>query len=202
MLPIGSTHHSPEACIRFPGLAHELGVSTQRTEALAVKIEVDSRPPAGATLETTVVRRYEILNLRHHDQASLLAGKLHAVLVRPYPKGRDYFDLIWYLSDPSWPEPNLGFLNNALRQTGWSRAPMTAASWRAAVLGRIRTLNWTQLVADVRPLLENPADLATVARENLVRLISPKRVQPTKARIESLTAPTGLRGRGSRRRQR
>jgi len=46
----------------------------------------------GATLETTVVRRYVTLQLQHHDRASLLAGKLNAVLTQPYLKGRDLYD--------------------------------------------------------------------------------------------------------------
>ncbi len=70
------------AFIRFPGLLFELGLSPHRTEAFSVKIEVDTRAPSGAILETTVVRRHETLNLQHHDRASLLAGKLHAILER------------------------------------------------------------------------------------------------------------------------
>jgi len=41
-----------------------------------------------------MVRRHVLLQLHHHDRASLLAGKLHAVLQRPYTKGRDFFDLL------------------------------------------------------------------------------------------------------------
>ena len=77
------------AFIRFPGLLYDLGLSGQRSEVLAVKLEVDTNPPAGAGLATTVVRRYVVLQLQHHDRASLLAGKLHAILQRAYTKGRD-----------------------------------------------------------------------------------------------------------------
>ena len=125
------TVHS--AFIRFSGLLYELGLSPHRDEVLAVKIEVDTNPPAGATLATTVVRRHVILQLQHHDRASLFAGKLHAILQRPYTKGRDLYDLLWYLSDPSWPPPNLALLNNALHQTGWSGAFLTAQNWRAVL---------------------------------------------------------------------
>ena len=68
---------------------------------------------------TTVIRRHLLLNLQHHDQASLLAGKLHAILQRKYLKGRDIYDLLWYLSNPNWPAPNFEMLNHALQQTGW-----------------------------------------------------------------------------------
>src|SRR5207237_623298 len=98
------------AFVRFPGLLHDLGISPHATEVLAVKIEVDTNPPRGAVLETTIVRRHATLHLQHHDRPSLLAGKLHAVLQRPYVKGRDLFDLIWYLADPDWSPPNLTLL--------------------------------------------------------------------------------------------
>jgi hypothetical protein len=120
------------AFVRLPGLLYELGLSPHRTEVLAVKIEVDTNPPAGAVLATTIVRRYVTLQIQHHDRASLLAGKLHAILQRSYLKGRDIYDLLWYLGDPAWPAPNLVLLNNALRQTGWSGGLLTEDTWRSA----------------------------------------------------------------------
>jgi hypothetical protein len=77
------------AFVRFPGLLYDLGLSAQRGETLAVKLEVDTNPPAGAGLATTVVRHFFMLQLQHHDKASLLSGKLHAILQRSYTKGRD-----------------------------------------------------------------------------------------------------------------
>src|SRR4030067_3635034 len=96
-------------------------------------MEGDTHPPAGAVLMTTLVRRYVTLQLQHHDKASWLAGKLHAILQRPYLKGRDLYDLAWYLSDPEWPEPNLELLNNALRQTGRQGRSLTEKNWSKAV---------------------------------------------------------------------
>lgn len=159
------------AFIRFPGLLYELGLSPHVIEALAVKIEVDTNPPAGAGLATTVVRRYVTLQLQHHDRASLLAGKLHAILQRPYVKGRDLYDLFWYLGDPGWPLPNLELLNNALRQTEWPGPALTEDNWRSVVQGRLRTIDWDRVVEDVRPFLEPAADAALLTRENLQRLL-------------------------------
>ena len=160
------------AFVRFPGLLHEMGLSGHREEALSVKLEVDTRPPPGAGLDTTVVRRHVLLRIQHHDRASLLAGKLHAILHRPYPKGRDFYDLIWYLSDRAWPPPNLILLNNALAQTGWKLAPLAETSWAAAVRARLRSVRWGALAADVRPLLEAPEDRDLLTRETLTRLLA------------------------------
>lgn len=158
--------------MRFPGLLYEVGLSPHRTEILAVKIEVDTNPPIGAGLTTSVVRRHIALHLQHHDRASLLAGKLHAFLKRSFLKGRDLYDLLWYLSDPDWPEPNLKFLNHALQQTGWSNEPLHEESWRAAVRKRLETVDWLAVKNDVRPFLESGVDPNILTRENLLRLLA------------------------------
>lgn len=159
------------AFVRFPGLLYELGLSPHRDAVLAVKIEVDTNPPAGVGLETTVVRRYVLLHLQHHDRASLLAGKLHAILRRPYLKGRDLYDLVWHLSDPDWPSPNLTLLNNALRQTGWTGPALTEATWREAVCRRLEEVAWERVVDDVRPFLGPGADLGLLTREMVQKVV-------------------------------
>ena len=168
------TFHS--GFLSFRGLLHELGLSGHRSETLSIKLEVDTRPPKNASLETSVVRRHVLLRVQHHDKASLLAGKLHAVLQRAYPKGRDLFDLLWYLSDRSWPGPNLPMLNAALAQTGWSGGRVTPANWRRLVRRRVESLPWRTVVADVRPFLEQGADRDPLPRDDLLALLgSPER---------------------------
>jgi predicted nucleotidyltransferase component of viral defense system len=162
------------AFVRFSGLLYELGLSPHQTETLAVKLEVDTNPPAGAGLATTVVRRHVTLQLQHHDRASLLAGKLHALLQREYVKGRDLYDLLWYLSDPTWPSPNLTLLNNALRQTGWDGEPLSPENWRDIVHQSIAGLQWERVMADVRPFLEQESQITLSTRENLERVLENK----------------------------
>ncbi len=163
------------AFLRFRGLLHELGLSPHRTETLAIKVEVDTRPPAGAVLETTVVRRHVTLQLQHHDRSSLLAGKAHAVLQRTYTKGRDLYDLQWYLNDPSWPSPNLTMLNHALAQSGWEGPDLDNGNWQAILRQRVESLDWAKVVEDVRPFVESVADLAFLTRENLSQALSHRR---------------------------
>jgi hypothetical protein len=159
------------AFVRFPGLPFELGLSPHKDEVLAVKIEVDTRPPPGAGLETTLIRRHVLLNLQHHDRASLLAGKLHALLQRPYLKGRDLYDLTWYLSAPDWPAPNLTLLNNALAQTGWSGPPLTQETWRETLHTHLMVIPWKQALSDVEPFLSSQQENSLLTRENLDRLL-------------------------------
>lgn len=163
------TVHS--AFVRFPGLLYELGLSPQQSEVLAVKIEVDTHPPQGAGLATTVVRRFVVLQLQHHDKASLLSGKLHAILQRAYTKGRDLYDLLWYLGDPTWPGPNLVLLNNALSQTHWNGGMLTEDNWKGQVNAHLERLNWTDIVNDVCPFVEPGFDLNLLTLANLQNVL-------------------------------
>jgi len=165
----GKTVHS--AFVRFPNLLFDLSLSPHRDEILSVKIEVDTNPPAGARLATSLVRRHVLLNVQHHDQASLLAGKLHAILQRPYFKGRDLYDMMWYLSDREWPPPNLDLLNNALKQTGWRGEPMLSNNWREEVRKKIKSTPWDQVVNDIRPFIASPVELGLLTKENLLNLL-------------------------------
>jgi hypothetical protein len=163
------------AFVNFPGLPFELGWSPHRSEVLSVKVELDSRPPSGAILADSLVRRHVTLHLQHHDPASLLAGKLHALLARPHLKGRDVYDLIWYLSDASWPAPNVVLLNNALAQAGWNGPALTLQNWRKVAGERAARGEWKRVVADVRPFLEREQDAGLLTRENLLRLLQGQR---------------------------
>jgi predicted nucleotidyltransferase component of viral defense system len=168
---IKGTKTVKSAFVHFRGLLFEFGLSPHESETLSIKVEVDTNPPSGAGVASTIVRRHVTLNLRHHDKASLLAGKLHAVLTRRYTKGRDIYDLIWYLSDRTWPGPNIKFLNNALRQTGWDGPEVTLPNWRELVCQRVEKFQWKQIVRDVEPFLERPEDIVLLTKENLLDLL-------------------------------
>ncbi len=161
------------ALIRFPGLLYEMGLSSMQNEILAIKIKIDTNPPSGAGLATNVVRRYVVLQLHHHDKSSLLAGKIHAILQRKFTKGRDIYDLLWYLSDPNWPTPNLILLNNALQQTYYSGDELTLENWRSQIWKKLKTVNWNAVKNDVRPFVEQNFDLNLLSQANLGRVLNP-----------------------------
>jgi hypothetical protein len=159
------------ALVRFNNLLYEFNLSAQRDEVLTVKIEVDTNPPAGARLDTTLIRRHVTLRLQHHDRSSLLAGKLHAIFQRRYVKGRDLYDLIWYLSDPDWPNPNLTLLENALRQTGWDGPVLDEKNWQDILCQRLEKIDWKKIAADVKPFLEKSNDVALLTQDNFEKLL-------------------------------
>jgi|SRR3990167_5647993 len=157
--------------IKFSGLLYEMGLSPHQPETISIKIEIDINPPDGAKFETTIVRRHILLNLLHYDKSSLFAGKLHAFFSRKYVKGRDIYDLLWYLSEKGWPSPNLILLNNALKQTGWVGPQITEKNWRSEIARKVKTLDWTKVLADVGPFLEKTKDIDLLTKENLLSLL-------------------------------
>ena len=91
-------------------------VSNQK---IKIKFEVDTDNPSGGTTEY----RYKMLpapyEVRIFDEATLFAGKIHAILCRSYKnhvKGRDYYDYLFYIGKGS--TFNLKYLENKLKSTG------------------------------------------------------------------------------------
>ncbi|MDE0372997.1 MAG: nucleotidyl transferase AbiEii/AbiGii toxin family protein [Rhodospirillales bacterium] len=154
---------------RFPGVLHEVGLSPHPAEALAVKLEVDINPPAGATTESSRVNRHVTLRLHHHDKASLLAGKLLAVLNRQWVKGRDYYDLAWYLGRADWPEPNMELLNSGIAQKGDRDVILTSDTWRGYVASRIADTPWAPVDSDIERFVEDRHD--TLDKQEMLALL-------------------------------
>ena len=162
------------AFLKFPGILYEMGISPHVNEVLSIKFEINTNPPEMAEVSTTIIRRFVTVNITHYDKSSLLAGKLHAVLSRRYTKGRDLYDLIWYLSDNNWPAPNFMFLNSALRQTAWKGGILNRDNLKEILYDRMSEIQWDRVKDDLMPFLERQQDLDLVTRENCLKLISGK----------------------------
>ena len=159
------------AFVRFRGLLYQLGLTPHHDEILAIKLEVDTNPPANAILTTTLIQHHVDVHLQHHDQASLLAGKLHAILQRVYIKGRDWYDLYWYLRQPQWASPNIDMLNQALVQSGWEKGTVTDKNWQAHVQERLAPLPWPRVVDDVQHFILKQQELTEFRKETIENLL-------------------------------
>jgi len=137
---------------------------------LAIKVGMDTRFPEGGRCERQIVTRHLSFLLQYYDPPSLMAGKLRALLTRRYAKGRDWYDLVWYLSQRPPLSPNLRLLQNALDQTqGAGR--IAARRWREEVMGRLAKMDIKALLDDIGPFLERPQDAMMITRENLLGLL-------------------------------
>ena len=131
-----------------------------------IRLEIDTRPPAGAVSVTQIVTRHMMFTVRHYDRPSLMAGKIHALCTRRFQKGRDWYDLLWYRSQRPPVEPNITLLQNALDQTEGAGA-VDGTLWTRQLLERLESLDVSQLADDVRPFLERRRDADAITVENL-----------------------------------
>jgi len=145
------------AWVKVAELLKESGLAAVADQNLSVKIKIDTRPPAGADTQVEIITRHFLLTVRHHDLPSLMAGKVHALWTRPYPKGRDWYDLIWYRSQRPAVAPNLVLLQHALDQTEGDGV-IDARRWPEYALRRLDTFDASVLAKDVRPFLERPRE--------------------------------------------
>ncbi len=159
------------AFIKFKGLVKDAGISPLAEQNLSVKIELDTNPPRGAATETKVVNKYFPFAFLTYTKDSLFAGKLHAVLSREYTKGRDFFDIGWYLSKWEGLSPNITLLTNALKQTGWKKPYPAEDTWRDIIYEAVQKADWRKVKKDVENFLERPRDLDIFTKENLISLL-------------------------------
>lgn len=162
-----------KAFIKFEGILFESGLSPLRQQKFSVKLEIDTRPPKGAVTQTYLVNKYFPIVFFSYDISTLFAGKLGALLTRSYTKGRDFYDLGWYLSHWKDLSPNLTFLNNGLQQTGWKGDKLTNENWRQQLSQVVQKTDWKKVERDVESFLQNPADMNVFTKENIINLIHP-----------------------------
>ena len=154
------------------GLLYEAGISPHEKQKLRIKLEIDTNPPAGFDTETSLLDEYFPIAITHHDRESFVAGKCHAILQREWTKGRDLFDLLFYLTRWEKTEPNFKYLNNALEQTGYEGSVIDADNWNVRILERVEEVDWSTVQEDVRPFLLDPADLKAFRKEFLMSKLS------------------------------
>ncbi len=145
-------------------LALDLPFERYQARKIRIKLEIDIHPPAGSTFTTSYLAFPVTTPLTTQSLESGFALKLHALLCRPYVKGRDWYDFVWYVDRKT--RPDLDLLRHALHQQGpWSgHARTVTAPWvREKMEAAIRRIDWNAARADVQrflPLREQEGLLA------------------------------------------
>lgn len=142
--------------LHFAGLGEKLGLNAfHKQQKLHVKIEVDVHPVLlkPDERESFFVNRFqEIFPILKHTLSTLFAGKVLALLYRPYDRGRDYYDLIWYLSQKV--NLNLGYLNRGSKEKKFKDAKQVFS----AVGEKVKNMKPAQILKDMNRFLEDPSD--------------------------------------------
>jgi len=146
--------------IHFTSVLQESGIAVARNQKLSVKLEVDTNPPKGAGVIDTIINADFIFPVRHYDIPSLMAGKLHAVMFRRFNKGRDFYDLLWYLSRRI--EPNLKLLSNAIYQTEQKRITLENGQWVKLLQKKLGEIDFSKIRRDLSPFIQDQNELKLI----------------------------------------
>ncbi|MFH0800525.1 MAG: nucleotidyl transferase AbiEii/AbiGii toxin family protein [Pseudomonadota bacterium] len=155
--------------LKFPDLMFENGLAHRRDQKLFIKLEIDCNPPEGFTTGFSFNQKYLPMNIFHYDLPSMFAGKLHAILLRQFTKGRDFFDLMWFLGKKV--EPNLVQLENAIRQTTGEDVKLTPAILRESLKKRISEADFKKIRNELVVFAEDKDDVKYVTRDALMQLV-------------------------------
>jgi predicted nucleotidyltransferase component of viral defense system len=132
-----------------------LAFSHDSYKKLSIKLEIDINPPAGSYTEIKFLDFPIAYSTIVQDLSSNFAGKCHALLCRPYVKGRDWYDFLWYISQKV--TPNFLFLSNAINQQGlWANQQLRVdPSWLIQALNeKMQMIDWQKAVQDVFSFLK------------------------------------------------
>lgn len=132
----------------------ELPHARHNPRKIRIKLEIDTNPPAGSDFETSYLSFPGIAPITTQTLESGFSMKAHALLCRRYVKGRDWFDLVWYISKKT--VPNFLLLKNALLQQGpWARKSLELTpSWLIETLATaIHRIDWNIARTDVARFL-------------------------------------------------
>jgi len=146
------------ALIKDNSIANQLNLSFMNAhpnKKLTIKLEIDCNPPVGSGFERSYLDFPVDFEVCHQDVSSNFSLKTHALLCRPYIKGRDWYDFGWYIAQGV--TPNLALLKNALEQYGpWKGKSLNVdREWLVSALGeKISSIDWKDAAADVERFLK------------------------------------------------
>ena len=131
-------------------------------EAIKIKFEIDTRPPAGASFE----KKYRLLptpyEVNMYDEPSLFAGKLHAVICRNWKnrvKGRDLYDYVFYMSKGA--HVNLPHLRARLIDSGFitENDACELEDVKKMLKNKFNTIDYKQAREDVIPFIKDSSKI-------------------------------------------
>lgn len=157
--------------VTLAGIIPQAGVKLM--PSLKIKLEVDRRPPLGFETEEKLLLRPFSFYVKCFKVSSLFAGKMHALLFRKWRqrvKGRDWFDLEWYIRK-GIPLDLHHFCLRA-RDTGdWDEDKISRAQVMQLLTQKIQTVDFTQIKADIVRFIPDDSVLAIWSPQYFLDLI-------------------------------
>lgn len=152
--------------LKFP-ILKRLGLARENdSDLLYIKIDLSPIPSKNYSTMITAKSSFGLnYAAKHYDPPSLMAGKLHAILTRRHQKGqdnrntikgRDYFDLLWFIKEGV--QPNIERLSDMLSQKITLRELATLVDEKVnQFIKKYRG----DFESDISPLIKDPNILAS-----------------------------------------
>lgn len=154
---------------RFPGLLQEFNLSQIKDQKLTIKFEIDQNPPKGGEKEILSVTFPVSYSVCIYTLPSLFATKLQAIFLRKYTKGRDYYDLIWYLGKEI--KPDFKLLNNAFKQLQKKAEKITEANFKENLIEHLDTLDFKLIKKEVERFILNEEEINFLNPQSIKSLL-------------------------------
>lgn len=129
-----------------------------RMHTIKIKMEVDTNPPGSCDTEVKNILLPIPFSVKTLSPPDLFAGKIHAILCRPWQKrvkGRDWYDLVWYISR-SIPV-NLHHLRDRLIQSSaWNKkTKLTSKDLMTLLISKINETDFKNAKSDILPFIKD-----------------------------------------------
>lgn len=148
-------------------------LKTHRMQTIKIKMEVDINPPLKFSTEVKSLLQPIPFLVKSMTLPNLFAGKIHAILCRPWQKrvkGRDWYDFIWYLTQ-SVPV-NLIHLTERLKQTrAWDKKNLTKDDLMNLLTQKIKKTDFGQAKLDIIPFIKDPAQVSLWSEDFFLSLL-------------------------------
>ena len=134
--------------IRFPKLLYQEGLSGHREEKILITLDTE---PQHFDFEPDryILNKFDVFTeILTTPKDILLAQKFYAIINRPRPKGRDFFDVTFLLGQT---KPNYDYLKLKLNIT-------SSQALRSAILERCSEIDMEEMARNVAPFLFEAKD--------------------------------------------
>lgn len=129
-------------------------------QKISIKLEIDTNPPPYAVYETLTLLTPFPFQVRLFNKPCLFAGKLHAILCRPWAKGRDFYDFIWFIQNNV--PCSLKHLKARMAQTGHLKttASLTGEVLAKLLMKKFEETDWAGVKRDLLPFITDAKEIS------------------------------------------
>lgn len=137
--------------VKFPGIFHQHVISDHTREKLTIQINCEPQN-VNYKVERVILNKFDIfMKINAVPPDVLLSQKIFAILNRPRPMGRDFYDVIFLFSKTN---PSYHFLREKMKL----KEETDIEEIKKKLLLKCEKINFKKLVEDLKPFLFYPSE--------------------------------------------